>query len=102
MKALKMNKEEVKIAKKTIKALLDDWMLSDENDDYDYFVLVDNNRIINDLKVKRSIIDQMTKEGLIHSEDQFDKREYMVLLGEKHPIPFIYYFNVTEKGHNFL
>jgi len=43
----------------------------------------------------------MEKEGLIKTEDVYEEREYMKLLGKSYAVPFVYMYKVTEKGLGF-
>ena len=97
-----MTKKELQIAKKIVNLLINDWMISDDNDDFDYMVLVDSNRKIHQLKPTKEIIAKMQKEGLIYTDDVFNKREFMKLLGKKIAIPFVYDFSITKKGNDLL
>ena len=97
-----MSSEEINIIIQVINAIDHDWFLSDDSDSHSYMTLVDNNRSIkNDLKPLKSIIKKMGEDDLIMTDDHFGKREYMELLGDSYPIPFVYIYQVTKQGRVF-
>lgn len=95
-----MNKKEISIAIEVMQAIHNGRLLCDDNDEHDYMVLVDENRLIKeDLKPLKSLIKRMEKEGLIIQYDEInEKREYMKLLGQLYPVSFVYLYSVTDKG----
>ncbi len=97
-----MNKNEISICLEIINAIDNDWALTDDCDKHEHMFLVDSNRTKReDLKPMKSLIKKMEKEGLIKTEDVYEEREYMKLLGKSYAVPFVYMYKVTEKGLGF-
>ena len=103
-----MNASDAKIVLKLLKAIQDDWALTDENDADAHMVLVNADRDKrNDLKPLKTLVSQLEAEGLIKldlkkSDPRGAKREFLDFFGEKESIPFVYFYEVTAKGRKFI
>lgn len=97
-----MKKTELEIMLEVIESINSDWALCDNHDEDDFMTLVDSNRTTKeDLKPLKTLVKLMEDEGLIVTNYDYDKREYMKLLGEMYPIPFVYMYTITKKGDAF-
>jgi hypothetical protein len=90
-----------------LQAIQSDWALVDEKDSDKHYILVNNDRDEHpDLKPLKSYIKELELEDLIAFEpnksDALDKvREYSEFFGEISPVPFVYFYKLTEKGGKY-
>ena len=74
-------------------------VFSDQKDEGDFVVLVDENRQIDeDFKPKKSLIKEMEDENLIEAIEKETKREYITFKGKRRPFSLISIFEITDKG----
>ena len=103
-----MKASDAKIILKLLKAIEDDWALTDQNDADAHMVLVNADRDErDDLKPLKVLVLQLEAEGLIKldlkkSDSRGAKREFLDFFGEKEAIPFVYFYKITPKGRRFL
>ena len=83
---------------KVFRAIKEGLVFSDEKDEDEFLVLVDENRELDDYKPKKALIEEMEHKGLIHAIEKETKREYIKFEEKKRPFPLISIFEITNKG----
>ena len=91
-----------------LEAIGNDWAVCDDSDEHDYMTLVNEDRDEHPaLRPPKSLFAELEAEGLVtldetlsHSRDS--ERQYMDLLGERIPEPFVYFFRLTDLGREHL
>ncbi len=102
-----MINENKNLIKELLNAIESDWAICDEKDKDEHMVLVNEDRDEHPtLKPLKSLVQQIEKEEYIlfdeKKSDAKDKeREYMDFLDKKIPVPFVYFYEVTDKGKKF-
>lgn len=87
--------------KKVFQAIRDGLVFSDERNEDDFMVLVDENRELDGFEPKKALIEKMEKDGLIKAITKETKRKYFTFIGEKRPISLISIFEITDEGKDF-
>ena len=83
---------------KVFRAIEEGLVFSDEKDEDDFLVLVDENRELDDFKPKKILVKEMEDKNLINALSKETKRKYFTFIGEKRPISLISIFEITDKG----
>lgn len=83
---------------KVFKAIKEGLVFSDEKDEDDFLVLVDENRELDDYKPKKALVEEMKNNNLIKVIEKETKREYIKFEGKKRPFPLISIYAITDKG----
>lgn len=87
---------------KVFRAIKEGLVFSDEKDEDDFFVLVDENRDLDDYQPKKSLIEEMESKDLINPISKETKRKYFNFIGEKRPISLISIYEITDKGLDLI
>ena len=79
------------------------YVFSDEKDEDDFMVLVDENREIDEsFKLSKSLIADMETQGLIEAIEKETKREYFKFKGKKMPFSLISIYRMTDKAQAMI
>ena len=103
-----MKDRDTKIVLKLLKAIHDDWALTDQNDADAHMILVNEDRDERkDLKPPKALVLQLEAEGLIEldlrrSDSRGAKREFLDFFGEKQPVALVYCYKLTAQGRKFM
>ena len=100
-----MTPENAAIIPELFKAIKADWALCDDRDEDSFMVLVDEQRDIHPtLKPEKTLVNNLEKDGYIkldaaRSSKKGEAREMMEWFDGPVPVPFVYIYQVTPKGH---
>ena len=83
---------------KVFNAIKKGLVFSDEKDEDDFFVLVDENRELDEFKPEKRLVKEMEDNNLIEAIEKETKREYIKFEGKKRPFPLISIYVITDKG----
>ncbi|QHG10812.1 hypothetical protein GSF12_12550 (plasmid) [Moraxella osloensis] len=79
------------------------YVVSDEQDEDNFVVLVDENReILSDFKPSKDFIKEIEKSEFVTIVDKEKKREYFNSRGKRKPMPLITIYKLTSKGMDLL
>jgi hypothetical protein len=98
-----MSQDEIPVIKRILQAIHDDWAICDDSDDLDHMVLVNECReVMDDLKPKKRLIQEMEQMELIETPSHYGEREYIDFGKSRTPVHFVYTYFITDKGYALL
>lgn len=99
-----MISENAKLIVELFEAIEADWALCDDRDEDKHLVLVNESRDEHQsLRPLKKIVLELEEKGYLKfdeskSDSKQKERVYMHILDQRTPIPFVYFYKVTEKG----
>lgn len=90
-----------------IDAIKNNWAVCDDRDEDSFMVLVNADRDEReDFKPSKELVAKLENEGLVELDEsrsdlKGQERSFNDFFGKITPIPFVYMYKITKKGHEF-